>query len=62
MWTEYADATTAYMNLQLEVYMAAANADADGEAALNQLLVVAEKRRKTASEAIRRCEQGDLPD
>ena len=61
MWTEYADATTAHLNLQLDVYMAVASADTDREATLNQLLILAEDRRRTAREVIRRCDPSDLP-
>jgi hypothetical protein len=61
MWTEYADATTAHLNLQLDVYMAVASDDNEREETLNQLLILAEERRRTAREVIRRCERSDLP-
>ena len=57
MWNEYAEATTAHLNLQLDLYMAVTSQDDDREAALNSSLILAEERRRTAREAIRQCEQ-----
>ena len=57
MWDEYAAATTAHLNLQLDVYMAVASEDGAREAALNDLLIAAEERRLAAREAIRGREQ-----
>jgi hypothetical protein len=57
MWHEYTNATTAHLNLQLDVYMAVASEDGQREAALNDLLIVAEDRRRAAREAIRHTEE-----
>ena len=61
MWSDYADATTAHLNLQLDIYMAVASEDGQREAELNDLLIAAEERRREAREVIRRCERRHSP-
>ena len=56
IWQEYADATSAHVNLQLDLYMAVASKDRDREEQLSELVLQAESRRQAAREAIRRSE------